>query len=86
MNDVDRRIAFVAANPQLAAQIDKAMANTARAIRVQRCPICNQPIESDHPEADVYHMSCMMEQMRSQREQQRQLNPGRAVATPDQEE
>jgi len=85
MNDVDRRIAFVVANPLLAEQIDKAMANTAKAIRAQRCPICNQPIESDHPKADVYHMSCMMEQMRPQREKQ-QLNRKRAVATPDQEE
>lgn len=84
MNDVDRRIAFVAANPRLAEQIDKAMANTAKAIRSQRCPLCNQPVKSDHPEANVYHMSCMMENMRPQRE--KRLNPGRVVDTPDQEE
>jgi len=25
----------------------------------QKCPICNEPIETEHPEAVVYHRLCL---------------------------
>jgi len=36
--------------------------------KVQLCGICGKPCQTDYPDADVYHMSCMMEQMRPMRE------------------
>jgi len=50
---------------------------------MQYCPICQQPIQSNHPEADVYHLDCIMEETRHLRERQRQINLKRAVATPE---
>jgi len=29
--------------------------------RKHNCPLCNKPVTSDHPKADVYHMSCLKE-------------------------
>jgi len=40
---------------------------------MQQCPICNKPVESNHPEADVYHMACLMEVTKHLREKQDEL-------------
>ena len=37
----------------------------------QRCPWCNEPIESEHPTADVYHLDCIMESTKHLREKKR---------------
>ena len=29
-------------------------------VLIQLCPICLQPVGNDHPEAQVYHMTCLM--------------------------
>jgi len=33
-----------------------------------RCPICQQPVDSDYPEAEVYHVSCLEKKMQPQRD------------------
>lgn len=25
-----------------------------------RCPLCGEPVGNEHPDADVYHLACLM--------------------------
>ena len=48
-------------------------------VKRQICPICEQPVKSNHPNAKVYHLQCAVKACSDIRAKVQAVNPNRAI-------